>query len=80
MHRCETDADAERRRIQVTSRYERRREGRIVDRADETVSYTWHTEDEMLSHLRATGFSSLRIEPPAWPRGDGRSYAVSARA
>ncbi len=80
MHRCETDADAKRRRIQVASRYERRQEGRIVERADETIAYTWHSEDEMLSHLRAAGYSSVRIEPPAWPRGDGRGYAVVAHA
>ncbi|MEP6942314.1 MAG: class I SAM-dependent methyltransferase [Betaproteobacteria bacterium] len=80
MHRCETAADAKHRRILCMSRYERRVAGQIVERDDETVVFTWHGEDEMTALLRDAGYREVRIEPPAWPRGDGHSYGVSARA
>jgi len=80
MHRCETSADAKRRCIHAASRYERRVSGRIVERDDEHLTLTWYDEDEILSLLRNTGYRDAKIEPPAWPRDDAQSFAVSARA
>lgn len=80
VHRSETTCDPERRRIHAASRYERRLSGQIVAREDECLEYTWYAEEEVLSLLRREGYREARIEPPAWPRGDGRHFAVSARA
>jgi Methyltransferase domain len=80
VHRSETATDPERRRIRTESRYERRLAGRIVAREDELLTLTWHTEQEMVAMLRGEGYRDIRIEPPAWPRDQGRHYAVTARA
>jgi hypothetical protein len=80
VHRCETTTDPERRRIRTESRYERRLAGRIVAREDELLALTWHTEQEIVAMLRGEGYRDVRIEPPAWPRSEGRYFAVSARA
>lgn len=80
VHRSETTIDPERRRIRAESRYERRVAGRIVAREDEVLTQTWHTEEEIVSMLRSEGYRDIRIEPPAWPRDQGRYFAVSARA
>jgi hypothetical protein len=80
VHRSETTTDPERRRIRTESRYERRLAGRIVAREDELLTLTWHTEQEMVAMLRGEGYRDIRIEPPAWPREQGRHFAVSARA
>ncbi len=80
VHRSETTCDPERRRIHTASRYERRLAGQIVAREDESLACTWYEEEEVLSLLRREGYREVRIEPPAWPRGEGRYFAVSARA
>lgn len=80
MHRCETTADAKRRRIQAASRYERRVAGQIVERDDEQLTLTWYEEDEVLALLRGAGYRDVRIEAPAWRCPDARSFAVSAHA
>ncbi len=80
MHRCETSADAKCRRIHAASRYERRVSGQIVERDDEQLTLTWYDEDEILTLLRGSGYRDVKIEPPAWPRDNARSFAVSARA
>ena len=80
VHRSESTCDPERRRVDVASRYERRVAGQIVARDDELVTSTWFKEDEILSMLRHAGYSDARIEPSAWPRGEGQYFGVSARA
>ena len=80
VHRGESTTDPERRRMRYVSRYERRVGGRIVAREDETVDVTWYAEDEIVALLRAAGYGEIRIEPPAWPRENGRHFAVSATA
>jgi hypothetical protein len=80
VHRSETTCDPERRRVYIASRYERRVSGQIVARDDEFLVITWYAEEEILSLLRREGYRDVRIEPPAWPRGEGRYFAVSARA
>ena len=78
--RSETVFDVDLRRIDVTSRYERRDRHTITAREDETLALTWYTEDEALTLLADAGYRDIRIEPAAWPREDGRHFAVSARA
>ena len=80
VHRSETTCDPERRRIYTASRYERRLSGQIVARDDEFLASTWYVEEEILALLRRVGYSDVRIEAPAWPRDDGRYFAVRARA
>jgi hypothetical protein len=80
VHRSESTCDPERRRLCVASRYERRVAGRIVTRDDELVTSTWFKESEILSLLRRVGYREARIEPPAWPCGEGQHFAISARA
>lgn len=78
--RSETSCDPERRRVYVASRYERRASAQIVAREDEFLATTWYEEEEILALLRRVGYSDIHIEPPAWPRGEGKYFAVSARA
>jgi Methyltransferase domain len=80
VHRSETTCDPERRRVNVASRYERRISARIEAREDAFLATTWYTEDEIASLLRNAGYNDVQIGPPAWPRGEGRYFAVSARA
>ncbi len=80
VHRSETTCDPERRRIRTASRYEHRVAGQIAARDDEHIEYTWYAEEEILALLRREGYSDVRIEPPAWPRAEGRYFGVSARA
>jgi len=68
------------RRIDVRTRYERRDQTTITAREDETWALTWYTEDEAARLLGDAGYRDIRIEPAAWPREDGRHFAVSARA
>ena len=80
VHRSETTCDPERRRVCIASRYERRISGHIVARDDEQVELTWYAEEEIIALLRRVGYGEVRIEPPAWPHGEGRHFAVSATA
>jgi hypothetical protein len=78
--RTETSCDVDLHRIDVRSRYERRDRTTITAREDETWALTWYTEDEAVTLLGDAGYRDIRIEPAAWPREDGRHFAVSARA
>jgi Methyltransferase domain len=80
VHRSETTCDPERRRVCTASRYEQRVSGRIVARDDEFLACTWYAEDEILALLRGAGYGDVQVEPPAWPRDEGRYFGVSARA
>jgi SAM-dependent methyltransferase len=78
--RSETFFDVDLRRIDVKSRYERRDQLAITAREDETFALTWYTEDEALTLLDDAGYRDIKIEPAAFPRGNGRYFAVTARA
>ena len=78
--RSETSCDVDLRRIDVRTRYERRDRTAITAREDETWALTWYTEDEAVTLLGDAGYRDIRIEPAAWPREDGRHFAVRARA
>jgi hypothetical protein len=78
--RSELTVDAEARRIDVRSRYERRERTTIVAREDETVAFTWYGEEEAVALLGDAGFRDVAVEPSIddAPEG-GRRYSVSAR-
>ena len=78
--RSEISCDVDLRRIDVRTRYERRGRTAITAREDETLALTWYTEDEAVTLLGDAGYRDIRLEPAAWPREDGRHFAVSARA
>jgi len=78
--RSETSCDVDLRRIDVRTRYERRDRTAITAREDETLALTWYTEDEAVTLLGDAGYRDIRIEPAAWPREDGRHFAVRAKA
>jgi len=78
--RSETMFDVERRRMDVTNRYERRDKSAIVAREDETLSLTWYTEDEAVRLLRDAGYREIEILPAPRSRDDERHFALSARA
>jgi hypothetical protein len=80
VHRSETRCEPERRRVYVASRYEQRVSGQIVAREDEFLATTWHEEDEIRALVRRAGYGDVRVEAPAWPRGNGRGFAIRARA
>jgi hypothetical protein len=82
--RAEMFVDAEGRRIDVQSRYERRERATIIAREDEALSVTWYGEDEIIALLRDAGYRDVAVGPPAWPVGDDapdaeRRFSVSAR-
>ena len=78
--RSETQFDVERRRMEVTNRYERRDKTAIVAREDEKLSLTWYVEDEAVRLLRDAGYREIEIVPAPPPRDEERRFAVSARA
>jgi SAM-dependent methyltransferase len=78
--RSETRCDPGQRCIVVASRYERRRGNTIEAREDECLEYTWYDEEQITTLLRDAGYSTVEIEPPAWPRPGGRHFGVRAKA
>jgi trans-aconitate methyltransferase len=78
-HRSETFVDAQARRIDTKSRYERRMGPAILAREDEMVAFTWYTEDEIVALLTETGYRDIAIEPPAFASDDdAHRFAVLA--
>ena len=78
--RSETLFDVERRRMDVTNRYEQRDRTSIVAREDEKLSLTWYTEDEAVRLLRDAGYREIEIVPAPRSGDEERHFAVSARA
>jgi len=79
-HRCETFVDAEGRRIDTKSRYERRMGPAILAREDETLAVTWYSEDEIVALLGEAGYHDIRVEPPAFtPDPDAHRFSIVAR-
>ncbi|HTP47750.1 MAG TPA: class I SAM-dependent methyltransferase [Casimicrobiaceae bacterium] len=78
--RSETCFDAQMRRIDVRTRYERRERRTITAREDEARALTWYTEEEATTLLQDAGYRDIGIEPAPWHRDDGRHFLVSARA
>jgi cyclopropane fatty-acyl-phospholipid synthase-like methyltransferase len=80
--RSEVFVDAERKRIDTVSRYERRERGAIVAREDERLAMTWYDEDEIVALVGDAGYRSVTIERSAIPAAavEERRFAVSARA
>jgi trans-aconitate methyltransferase len=80
-HRSETFVDAEGRRIDTKSRYERRMGPAILAREDETLAITWYSEEEIVALVGEAGYRDIRIEPPAFaPDADAHRFGLSARA
>ncbi len=78
--RSETFIDVDLKRIDVKSRYERRDRHTITAREDQMLALTWYSEDEALTLLKDAGYRDPGIEPAAYPRDDGRHFAVTAKA
>jgi SAM-dependent methyltransferase len=79
-HRCETLVDADGRRIDTRSRFERRMGPAILAREDETVAITWYDEDAIVELLQDAGYRDARIEPaPFASDADARRFVVSAK-
>ena len=79
-HRCETFVDAERRRIDTKSRFERRMGPAILAREDETLAITWYSEDEIVALLGECGYRDIKVEPRAFePDEDAHRFAIVAR-
>ena len=77
--RSEATVDADARLLSMRLRYERRGEGGAIEREDESLAITWYDEDEIAGLLRAVGFDTVAIEPPAWGHG-ARAFGVRATA
>lgn len=83
--RAEVDVDPDARRIGVRSRYERRQNGAIVAREDESSALTWYDEEAIAALLIDAGFRDVAVERPARAPAAAateteRRFAVSARA
>jgi hypothetical protein len=78
--RDETVVHADARRLDVTSRFERRDPDGNVLREDARHARTWYEEADIVALLQASGFTDIAIEPSP-RRDDGeRRFAVRARA
>ena len=81
---CRTTAvvDLARRRIDHTTRYEKRSGPMILAREDEALAFTWHSEAEITALLGAAGFDDIAIEPSPGPMrataAGERRFAVRA--
>ena len=77
--------DADGRRIDIRSRYERRQRTAIIAREDETLALTWYTEDEIVALLRDAGYRDVTDRAARMavddetPEGE-RRFSVSATA
>jgi len=79
--RSETFVDAEGRRIDTNSRYERREGAKILAREDETLALTWYDEGELADLVAQAGYRDVTIGTSSLPSADGeRRYALRARA
>jgi methyltransferase family protein len=78
--RSETSFDVEQKRIDVVRRYERRDRQVIIAREDETLSFTWYTEEQAVALLDAAGYRDIRIESVGWSTEDARHFSVTAHA
>jgi SAM-dependent methyltransferase len=78
--RSEANVNAEARRLEVRTRYERREGTRILEREDQVVTRTWHTEDEAVEMLTGAGFTDVVVGAPARVRDGERAFSVTARA
>jgi hypothetical protein len=78
--RSESAIDPDARRVEVHTRLEQRRGGRIAAREDHRVIETWYTEDEARTLITDAGFDAAAILPPAHPFAPDRGFAVVARA
>lgn len=79
-HRSETFVDAEGRRIDTKSRYERRMGPAILAREDEAFAITWYSEDEIVALLGEIGYRDIAVEPPAFaPDENAHRFAIAAR-
>ena len=82
--RAEVFVDAEGKRIDIRSRYERRERAKITAREDESIAVTWYGEDEIVELVRDAGFRDAAVGPTARPlpdpaREDERRFSVIAR-
>lgn len=66
-HRSASIVDVARRRIDTTTRYEKRSGPMILAREDETLALTWYSEDEIAALLTAAGFGAVAIESSPGP-------------
>ncbi len=82
--RSEVFVDVDGRRIDIKSRYEQRERATISAREDESLAFTWYTEDEIAALLKDAGYRDVIIGPPAWVSDDApdgeRRFSVSAKA
>jgi len=79
--RSETFVDVEGRRIDTTSRYERRDGATILAREDETLALTWYEEGEFADLVAQAGYLDVTIGASPLPSAGGeRRFAVRARA
>ncbi|MEP7181366.1 MAG: class I SAM-dependent methyltransferase [Betaproteobacteria bacterium] len=78
--RSETFVDAEGRRIDTKSRYERRDGATILAREDETLAITWYTEEELVALVSAAGYGDVAVEASPIEATGERRFAVRARA
>jgi hypothetical protein len=83
-HRSTSVVDVARRRIDTTTRYEKRSGPMILAREDETLALTWYSEEAIAALLASAGFGDIAIEPSPGPisaeapQGE-RRFAVRAR-
>ena len=57
--RSEVFVDVDGRRIDIKSRYEQRERAKITAREDESLAFTWYTEDEITALLKDAGYRDV---------------------
>ena len=78
--RTETLVHADARRLDVSSRFEKRVPNDEVVREDATHARTWYEEADIVALLAACGFADIAIETTPRPVEGERRFAVRGRA
>jgi hypothetical protein len=78
--RTETFVNADARKLDVRSRFEKRTSSGAIVREDASHARTWYEESDIAALLADAGYADIVIEPSARPSESETRFAVRARA
>jgi len=76
--RSETTMYPDARLARTESRYVHRRGPALLAEETESVALTWYTPEDIAALVRAVGFTTVDIGPPARPAAPGEAFSVRA--
>jgi hypothetical protein len=76
--RSETTMYPDARLARTDSRYVHRRGSELLAEESEALAQTWYEPDDIASLVRAAGFASADVGPPAQPDAHARAFSIRA--